>query len=263
MRPLRLLQGILVAALVVAGLAGRPTPSPAADWSKIRLGTEGAYAPFNYVDSAGQLRGLDIDIVQALCARIGATCEFVTMQQEGLVLALQDNRVDVVATGWSATEKRKKVMDFTDKYYTSYRRFISCAGHPVEDVSPEALKGHPIGTQGGTASDDYLEAFYKGSDIRLYKSMDEVYQDLGTGRLDAAFGGEATSYAFMQTPAGKDCKFVGERAVNPKIFGTGVGIALRKTDPDLRDKLNAALKQILADGTYEAISKKYFPFSIY
>ena len=86
MRPLRLLQGILVAALVVAGLAGRPTPSPAADWSKIRVGTEGAYAPFNYVDSAGQLRGLDIDIVQALCARIGATCEFVTMQQEGLVL---------------------------------------------------------------------------------------------------------------------------------------------------------------------------------
>jgi len=62
---------------------------------------------------------------------------------------------------------------------------------------------------------------------------------------------------------GKDCKFVGERAVNPKIFGTGVGIALRKTDPDLRDKLNAALKQILADGTYEAINKKYFPFSIY
>jgi ABC-type amino acid transport substrate-binding protein len=93
--------------------------------------------------------------------------------------------------------------------------------------------------------------------------MDEAYQDLGAGRLDAAFGGEATSYAFMQTPAGKDCKFVGERAVNPKIFGTGVGIALRKTDPDLRDKLNAALKQILADGTYEAISKKYFPFSIY
>ena len=124
-------------------------------------------------------------------------------------------------------------------------------------------KGHPIGAQGGTASDDYLEAFYKGSDIRLYKSTDEAYQDLGAGRLDAVFAGEPTSYAFMQTPAGKGCKFVGERAVNPKIFGTGVGITLRKTDPDLRDKLNAALKQILADGTYEAISKKYFPFSIY
>ena len=259
----RLLQGILAAALVLTSLVGWPASSPAADWSKIRVGTEGAYAPFNYIDSAGQLRGLDIDIVRALCARMAATCEFVTMQQEGLVLALQDNRVDIVATGWSVTEKRRKVMDFTDKYYTNYRRFLSCAGHLVEDVSPGALKGHPIGTQGGTASDDYLEAFYKGSDIRLYKSMDEAYQDLGNGRLDAVFAGEPTSYAFMQTPAGKDCKFVGERAVDPKIFGTGVGIALRKTDPDLRDKLNAALKQILADGTYEAISKKYFPFSIY
>ncbi len=154
-------------------------------------------------------------------------------------------------------------MDFTDRYYTNYRRFISCAGRLVEDTSPEALKGHAVGTQGGTASDDYLEAFYKSADLRLYKSMDEAYQDLAAGRLDAVLVSEAASYAFMQTEAGKNCKFVGERVVNPKLFGSGVGIALRKTDADLRDKLNAALKQILADGTYETITKKYFPFSIY
>src|SRR5215831_6252696 len=141
MRLSRLLRGILVTAIAIASLVSRP--SPAADWSKIKVGTEGAYAPFNYVDSTGQLRGLDIDIVQALCARVGATCEFVPMQQEGLVLALQDGRVDIVATGWSTTEKRKKVMDFTDKYYTNYRRFVSCGGHLVEDVSPGAIKGHP------------------------------------------------------------------------------------------------------------------------
>jgi polar amino acid transport system substrate-binding protein len=259
----RLLQSTLAVSLAVACLIGPTSPAPAADWSKIRIGTEGAYAPFNYFDSAGQLRGLDIDIVQALCARIQATCEFITMQQEGLVLALQENRVDAVATGWSITEKRKKIMDFTDKYYTNYRRFFSCPGHVVADTSPEGLKGRPVGTQGGTASDDYLEAYYKSADLRLYKSMDEAYQDLGAGRLDAIFAGEATSYAFAQTAAGKGCTFAGERAINAKIFGSGVGIALRKTDTDLRDKLNAALKQILADGTYETITKKYFPFPIY
>jgi lysine-arginine-ornithine-binding protein len=259
----RLFRPVLAVAFAVAWLIGSTAPSPAGDWSKIRIGTEGAYAPFNYFDSAGQLRGLDIDIVQALCARIGATCEFIAMQQEGLILALQDHRVDAVATGLSITEKRKKIMDFTDKYYTNYRHFISCPGRLVEDVSPDGLKGHTIGTQGGTASDDYLEAFYKSADRRLYKSMDEAYQDLGAGRLDAVLAGEATSYAFMQTAAGKTCRFVGDRMLNEKIFGSGVGIALRKTDSDLRDKLNAALKQILADGTYEAISKKYFPFSIY
>jgi lysine-arginine-ornithine-binding protein len=258
-----LLQSAAAVVLAVACLFGSSPASSAGDWSKIRIGTEGAYAPFNYYDSAGKLSGLDIDVVEAVCARIGATCEFVTMQQEGLVLALQEKRIDAIATGWSITEKRKKVMDFTDRYYTNYRHFISCPGRFVEDVSPEGLKGHPIGTQGGTTNDDYLEAFYKGADIRLYKSMDEAYQDIAAGRLDAVLAGEASSYAFMQTDGGKGCKFVGERPVNEKIFGSGVGIALRKTDPDLRDKLNAGLKQILADGTFAAINKKYFPFSIY
>ena len=259
----RLLQPVLALAFAVTCLLGSTPSSPAGDWSKIRIGTEGSYAPFNYIDSAGQLRGLDIDIVRALCAKMAATCEFITMQQEALILALQENRVDAVATSLSITEKRKKIMDFTDKYYTNYRRFISCAGRLVENTSPEGLKGHTVGTQGGTASDDYLEAFYKNADLRLYKSMDEAYQDLAAGRLDAVLVSEAASYAFMQTEAGKNCKFVGERVANEKLFGSGVGIALRKTDTDLRDKLNAALKQILADGTYEAITKKYFPFPIY
>jgi polar amino acid transport system substrate-binding protein len=75
--------------------------------------------------------------------------------------------------------------------------------------------------------------------------------------------GEAVSYAFMKTDAGKKCRFIGDRVVNDKLPAAKVGIAVRKTDADLREKLNVALKQILADGTYEAINKKYFPFSIY
>jgi len=254
---------VLVLALAVACLLGAASASPAADWSKIRIGTEGAYAPFNYRDAMGKLQGFDIDVAQALCDRIGASCEFVTLPLDGIILALQNNQIDAIATSMSITEKRKKVVDFTDRYYTNYRRFLSCSGRLVTDVSPEALKGKAVGTQGATASDDYLETFYKTADIRLYKSMDEAYQDIAAGRLDAMLAGETTSYSFMQTDAGKACKFVGDRVANEKLFGAGVGIALRKTDGDLRDKLNAALKQILADGTYEAISKKYFPFPIY
>ena len=259
----RLLQLAITMALTLGWLAGSTTVSPAGDWSKIRIGTEGAAAPFNYHDASGQLRGFDIDIAQALCDRMGAKCEFIAIQFDGIILALQNHQIDAIATSMSITEKRKKVVDFTDRYYTNYRHFLSCEGRLVEDTTPAGLKGRAIGTQGGTAADDYLEAFYKDADIRTYKTMDDAYQDIAAGRLDAVLSSEAHSYGFMQSAAGKGCKLVGERLVNDKLFGSGVGIAVRKTDTDLRDKLNAALKQILADGTYEAINKKYFPFSIY
>jgi polar amino acid transport system substrate-binding protein len=258
--PLNRLLALGLALLFTAGLA---TSSAAGDWSKIRIGTEGAYAPFNFHDAAGKLQGFDIDIVQALCDRMGAKCEFIALQFDGIILALQNNQIDAIATSMAITEKRKKVVDFTDKYWIRHARFMSCTTAPVEDTSPAAMKGRAIGTQGGTVSDDFLEAEYKGADVRLYKTMDEAYQDAAAGRLDAVLAGEAVSFDFMRKEPGKNCKFVGERLPDGKYFGAGVGIAVRKTDTDLRDKLNAAMKQIRADGTYEAINKKYFPFSIY
>jgi len=136
-------------------------------------------------------------------------------------------------------------------------------GPPDRGCEPGGPETACYRNPGGTAAHDYLEAFHETADLRLYKSMDDAYQDIAAGRLDAVLANEATSYAFLHSDPGKAYKFVGERLVNDKIFGVGVGIALRKTDTDLRDKLNAALKRILADGTYEAINKKYFPFSIY
>ena len=126
---------------------------------------------------------------------------------------------------------------------------MSCASRQIEDISPAALKGVTIGTQGGTVSDDFLEDAYKGADVRLYKTMDEAYQDASAGRIDLVLAGEAISYDFMRRQSGKNCRYVGERLPDGKWFGAGCGIAVRKTDPDLRDKLNAALKELLADGT--------------
>jgi lysine-arginine-ornithine-binding protein len=249
-----------MAVLVAAGVAHR---SNAGDWSTIKIGTEGAYAPFNYHDAAGKLQGFDIDIVQALCDRMHAKCEFIAIQFDGIIPALQNGQIDAIATSMAITEKRKKVVDFTDRYWIRHARFLSCSPRKIEDISPAALKGVAIGTQQGTVSDDFLEATYKDADVRLYKTMDDAYQDASAGRIDLVLSGEAVSYDFMQKPAGKNCRYVGERLPDGKFFGAGCGIAVRKTDPDLRDKLNAALKEILADGTYQKINAKYFPFSIY
>ena len=259
MTPLKWLLTLCMAVLVNAGAANR---SDAGDWSTIKIGTEGAYAPFNYHDAAGKLQGFDIDLVQALCDRMHAKCEFIAIQFDGIIPALQNGQIDAIATSMAITEKRKKVVDFTDRYWTRHARFMSCSTRKIEDISPAALKGVTIGTQGGTVSDDFLEDGYKSADVRLYKTMDDAYQDASAGRIDLVLAGEAISYDFMQKPAGKNCRYVGDRLPDGKYFGAGCGIAIRKTDPDLRDKFNAALKEILADGTYQKINAKYFPFPI-
>ena len=260
MMPMKWLLTLGMAVLVAAGVANR---SNAGDWSTIKIGTEGAYAPFNYHDAAGKLQGFDIDLVQALCDRMHAKCEFIAIQFDGIIPALQNGQIDAIATSMAITEKRKKVVDFTDRYWIRHARFLSCSSRKMEDISPAALKGVTIGTQQGTVSDDFLEANYKDADVRLYKTMDDAYQDASAGRIDLVLAGEAVAYDFMQKPAGKNCRYVGERLPDGKFFGAGCGIAVRKTDPDLRDKFNAALKEVLADGTYQKINAKYFPFSIY
>lgn len=93
--------------------------------------------------------------------------------------------------------------------------------------------------------------------------MDEAFADLSAGRLDLALSQDATGYAFISSPAGKGCAFIGDRLDDPKYFGEGVGLALRQSDTDLLAALNAGLRKVLADGTYKALNDKYFPFSVY
>lgn len=246
---------LLIAALSVLMM----TSAQAKDWSVIRVGTEGAYAPFNYHSPDGTLRGFDVDVMQALCDYLKAKCEFRAMDFGGIILALQNDQIDAIATSMSVTEKRKKVVAFTNHYYTSYRRFIACGPAPA-DTSPAGMVDHSIGVQDGTAADDYLEAHYTNSIIRLYKSIDEVFMDLAAGRIETMLSGEGAAYYFMQVNPG--CRFVSERIADPKL-ASAVAIAVRPADKELLVKLNEALAAIIADGTYEPISKKYFPFSIY
>ena len=218
MKPFKWLLTLGMSMLVVAGVANR---SNAGDWSTIKIGTEGAYAPFNYHDAAGKLQGFDIDIVQALCDRMHAKCEFTAVQFDGIIPALQNGQIDAIATSMAITEKRKKVVDFTDRYWIRHARFLSCSTRKIEDISPAALKGVTIGTQQGTVSDDFLEANYKDADVRLYKTMDDALQDASAGRIELVLSGEAVAYDYMQKPDGKNCRYAGERLPDGKWFGAG------------------------------------------
>lgn len=246
----------IAAALAFTGAA------VAGDWSKIRVGTEGAYPPFNFIDSAGELKGFDVEIAEALCAKLEAECTFTTQDWDGIIPALLANKFDIIIASMSITEERKKKVDFTDKYYATPARFIAPKDTDITSTSPEALAGKVLGAQSSTTHGGYLEDNYKDSEVRLYATLDEANADLATGRLDAVMADSVVLWDWSEnTDEGSCCALVGENYT--ELWSTGVGMAVRKGDPDLTAMFNKALAEILEDGTYQAINDKYFPFSVY
>jgi polar amino acid transport system substrate-binding protein len=133
----------------------------------------------------------------------------------------------------------------------------------ITDFSPKALAGKSIGAQGSTTQGEFLSAAYPNSDIRLYPTQDAVNLDLISGRIDAQVGDMIPMLDWTQkSDDGSCCKIAGTPITDPKYVGDGVGIALRQEDDALRKKLNKALDEIVADGTYKTINDKFFSVNI-
>ncbi|SEQ86083.1 amino acid ABC transporter substrate-binding protein, PAAT family [Faunimonas pinastri] len=250
-------------ALAAAAMVLATGVASAKDWTKVRFGTEGAYPPFNQTSADGKLVGFDIDIGNALCDKMKVQCEWVVQDWDGIIPALQANKFDAVLSSMSITDERKKIVSFSDKYYTSPIAFMAPKDAKLTDISPASLAGKTIGTQSSTISANYLQDLYGKSDVKLYPTQDEANLELGNGRLDVAVADKFVAYQWLQTDAGKCCDFVGKDVTEQKYVGDGIGIAFRKDDEGLKDKVNKALAEIRADGTYAKINAKYFPFSIY
>ena len=227
---------------------------------KLKMGIEAAYPPFNNKDASGQVVGFDKDIGDALCAKMKVECEVAVSDWDGIIPALNAKKSDFIISSLSITDERKQAVDFTDPYYSNKQQFI--APKNVDFKTDRAsLKGKTIGTQRATQAATWLDD-NGGMDgefkVNLYDGQENAYLDLTSGRLDAILADKYANYDWLKSDAGKNYEFKGD----PVVESDKIGIAVRKGDP-LREKLNAALKEIVADGTYKKINDKYFPFSIY
>jgi arginine/ornithine transport system substrate-binding protein len=237
--------------------------SVAAAQAPLKLGVEGAYPPFSMISKSGQLEGFDIDIAQALCQRMQLKCELVQMEFDALIPGLQAKKIDAIVASMSITPERRKNVDFSVKYYHTPARLVARAG-AFADGSPAALKGKKIGVQRTTIHDRFATATFKGSQIVRYAKQDEVFLDMKSGRIDATLMDVvAADEGFLKTPAGQGFAFIGANFTDPAFFGDGAGIAVRKGDHGLRQRLDAAIAAIRADGTYKRIMDKYFAYNIY
>jgi polar amino acid transport system substrate-binding protein len=254
--------------LIAMALIGLATVGGASakEWQKIRIGSEGAYPPFNYMDSNNELKGFDIDIGKALCDEMKVECEFVSQDWDGMIPALLAHKYDAIMASMSITEERKQQVAFSDKYYATPASFIAPKDSKITNTSPEAMKDKTIGGQSSTTHATLLEDVYgkAGATIKLYATQDEANLDLSNGRLDAVLADKVVLLEWLdKAEEGKCCTFVGDDVRDATYFGEGIGIAMRKDDEELKAKFNEAIAAIIKNGTYKKINDAYFPFSVY
>jgi lysine-arginine-ornithine-binding protein len=249
--------------MAAAALAMLATGVHAQDKRKVKIGTEGAYPPFNSIDAEGKLVGFDIDIANALCEAANFECEFVVQDWDGMIPGLIAKKYDAIIASMSITDQRKEVVDFTEKYYSTPAKFAAAKGSDF-DFSPEGLAGKAVGVQRATTHENFVRGEFPEVDVRAYATQDEANADLVSGRLDLIMADSmALLEGFLNTEEGQDFEFVGPDYNDPKYHGEGAGIAIRKGEDDLRAAFNEVIDQIRADGTYQAINDKYFDFDVY
>ncbi|SCM66715.1 ABC transporter substrate-binding protein [Donghicola eburneus] len=256
------LKNKLAAVLATTAIAASMATSA---WAQsLRLGTEGAYPPFNYIEADGKIAGFDVEIGLELCKRMEVECEVVAQDWDGIIPGLLANKYDFIIASMFITEERQKQVDFTDPYYLAAMTHVVPVGSDITEFSNEALSGKVIGAQSGTTQADFIEATYPGADIRLYPTQDEVNLDMASGRIDMQVGDMLPMLDWTtKSDDGACCELAGDPITDPAFVGDGVGIAVRQEDDELREKLNAALMEIRADGTYQAINDKYFDIDVY
>ena len=240
------MRSILLAAALTAALTG------GAAAETVRLGTEGAYAPWNFVNDAGEIDGFEIELGNELCVRAELECEWVVNEWDTIIPNLLAGNYDAIVAGMSITDERKQTIDFSDNYYPpDPSKFMIAAGSTVDF---DTMKGLKIGVQGATIQAAYAEEHF-GADntIVSFETADDSIANLAAGDVDAvlADGGYLDPIA---SASGGTLEMAGPDV----MIGGGVGAGLRKDDDELEAKLNAAIASMKEDGSLNALIVKWF-----
>jgi len=257
---------------------------------KIKIGTEGAYPPWNSKDASGALIGFEVELANELCAIMGHECTIVEQDWDGMIPALQMRKFDAIMAGMSITDERKKVITFSQGYADEVAALAVMKGSSLEGMSTPvgislskpngeakkalktitaALAGKTVCTQTGTIHQNFLESGDVGKvNVRTYKTQDEVNLDLAAGRCDVALAA-AVAFTDYAEKSGKPVVLVGP-TFSGGAFGNGVGVGLRQAsqlggtlgarDAELLKAFNKAIKTARKNGIISKLAIKHFGF---
>ena len=247
---------------------------------QIKIGTEGAYPPWNSKDSAGNLIGFEVELANELCKIMNHDCTIVEQDWDGMIPALVSRKFDAIMAGMSITGERMKTINFSQGYADEVASLAVMKGSKNEglktmsainlsdvsadeqatlDVLTKAFKGKTIGVQTATIHQNFLESGLMGNvKIRTYKTQDEVNLDLSAGRIDAALAA-AVAFTDYADKSGKAVVLTGPTFAGGD-FGNGVGVGIRKGDSKLLNDFNAAIDKARDDGIISKLAIKHFGF---
>ena len=247
---------------------------------KIKIGTEGAYPPWNSKDASGKLIGFEVELAYTLCRYIGQQCEIVEQDWDGMIPALIMRKFDAIMAGMSITAERQKAISFSQGYADEVASLAVMKGADLEGMdTPEginltlggsgvkktlktltgALAGKTVCTQTATIHQNFLESGDVGKiNLRTYKTQDEVNLDLASGRCDVALAA-AVAFTDYAEKSGKPVVLVGP-TFSGGAFGNGVGVGIRKDDTELLKAFNKAIEKARKNGDISRIATKWFGF---
>ena len=254
----------------------------------VRIGTEGAYPPWNSKDASGKLIGFEVELANELCAIMNVRCKIVEQDWDGMIPALLMRKFDAIMAGMSITDERLKTINFSQGYADEVASLAVMKGSSLEGMdTPEginlslggsdvkkalktitsALAGKTVCVQTATIHQNFLDSGDVGSvDVRTYKTQDDVNLDLTSGRCDVALAA-AVAFTGYAEKSGKDVTLVGP-TFSGGAFGNGVGVGIRKSGDDtigkrdaklLRD-FNKAINKARKQGIISKLAIKHFGF---
>ena len=228
----------------------------------IRIATEGAFPPFNYIEG-NEPQGFEVELGRALCEAAKARCTFAIHEWDGMIKGLLRGEYDAIMASLAITEKRQVRIDFSKPYYRIPAAFVARKDSAIADVAPAALAGKTIGTIADSQHARFLEERYPEAEVKSYGKLEDANLDLGAERLDLVLGDKLAMTRFLDSPEGlRCCRLVADAPFDAAFYTPGVGIGLRKGDAALKVLFDHALDQVIADGTYDRIRAKYFSFDV-
>jgi octopine/nopaline transport system substrate-binding protein len=271
-------------ALAIAALMAFAAPSSAQTPQKVRFATEGAFRPWNWTEADGTLAGFEIELYKILCATAKLDCTIEAQPFDSMIPALNAGKFDAIIAGMSATPKREEVILFTTSYGSTGQSFATSKSSPLAALPDKGilfplgtdeaaaiaeiaklkpfLQGKVIGVQSASIASAFLDKYLKGVvEPREYKTTEQHDLDLASGRVDLIMASMAYLGTAASRPGNEDMAITGPR-FQGGILGRGSAIGLRKTDTELKAKLDAAIRAAVADGTIKRLSEKYFGYDV-
>jgi polar amino acid transport system substrate-binding protein len=267
----------LLSILALAGIAGAqsqsvPFPAPAVQSQAgelprrvaIRFLTESDFPPFYYYDEENVLTGFNVDVARAICLELTAACDVQVRPWNELVPALRRSEADAVIASHSITPSLLAQVDVTDRYYYTPAWFAGRRGGARLVPTPEGLVKQKIGVAKGTPHEAYLRTFFRESAIVVFDNVELAREALQESKVDLLFDdGISITFWINGTLSRECCELKGGPFMEPRYFGDGVGILVRKNDPQLKGLINQALRRVRESGRYEELLLRYFPSRLY